>query len=137
MFRYRFVDHAVPATCRRLAAARLTADCQSENTPTIRARRPDLAHPLERISFRSLRKLVVSDLDRIADVDNVGNCGPYKTLQLLARVIVTEHRLERRHFGLTLDRALTITVRTSEMGRRIVHTRFITSTLFQTTSFDS
>jgi UDP-2,3-diacylglucosamine pyrophosphatase LpxH len=39
MLRYRFVDHAVPATCRSLAAARLRADWPSGNAPTTRVRR--------------------------------------------------------------------------------------------------
>ena len=39
MFRCRLVDHAVPAMCRSLAAARFKADCPSGNAPTTRARR--------------------------------------------------------------------------------------------------
>jgi hypothetical protein len=39
MFRYRLVDHAVPAMCRRLAVARLRADCPSGKAPTTRVRR--------------------------------------------------------------------------------------------------
>jgi hypothetical protein len=39
MFKYRLVDHAVPAMCRSLAAARLSADCPSGNEPTTRVRR--------------------------------------------------------------------------------------------------
>jgi hypothetical protein len=39
MFRYLLVDQAVPAMCRRLAAARLSANCPSGNAPTTRVRR--------------------------------------------------------------------------------------------------
>jgi hypothetical protein len=39
MFKYRLVDHAVPAIWRSLAAARLRADCPSGNAPTTRVRR--------------------------------------------------------------------------------------------------
>ena len=39
-FRYRLVDHAVPAIWRNLAAARLSADCPSAKEPTTRVRRP-------------------------------------------------------------------------------------------------
>ena len=39
MFKYRLVDHAVPAMCRSLAAARVSADCPSGNAPTTRVRR--------------------------------------------------------------------------------------------------
>jgi hypothetical protein len=39
MFRYRFVDHAVPAACRSLAAARSRADWPSGNAPTTPVRR--------------------------------------------------------------------------------------------------
>src|SRR6478735_5282004 len=39
MFKYFLVDHAVPAICRRRAAARLRADWPSGNAPTTRVRR--------------------------------------------------------------------------------------------------
>ena len=39
MFKYRLVDHAVPAMWRSLAAARLRAGCASGNAPTTRVRR--------------------------------------------------------------------------------------------------
>ena len=39
MFRYRLVDHAVPAMWRSLAAARFKADWPSGNAPTPRVRR--------------------------------------------------------------------------------------------------
>src|SRR5262249_15000708 len=38
-FRYLLADQAVPAMCRSLAAARLSADCPSGNAPTTRVRR--------------------------------------------------------------------------------------------------
>jgi hypothetical protein len=50
MFRYRLVDHAVPAMWRSLAAARFRADCPSPEAPTTRVRPPDLAQDvLERV----------------------------------------------------------------------------------------
>ena len=39
MFKYLLVDQAVPAMCRRRAAARLKADWPSGKAPTIRTRR--------------------------------------------------------------------------------------------------
>ena len=39
IFKYLFVDQAVPAMWRSLAAARLRADCPSGNAPTTRVRR--------------------------------------------------------------------------------------------------
>src|ERR1700730_14245791 len=39
MFRYLFLDHAVPATWRSLEAARFKADCPSGKAPTTRVRR--------------------------------------------------------------------------------------------------
>jgi hypothetical protein len=57
---------------------------------------------LDQHRFRSLGKLVVSNLDRIADIDNVGNYRSCKRLQLLAPATVSENRCERCHLGLTL-----------------------------------
>src|SRR5690606_13440631 len=37
--KYLLVDHSVPATCRKRAAARFNADCPSGNDPTTRVRR--------------------------------------------------------------------------------------------------
>jgi hypothetical protein len=39
MFKYLLLDHAVPAMCRSLAAAKLRADCSSVNAHTTRVRR--------------------------------------------------------------------------------------------------
>jgi hypothetical protein len=50
VFGYRFVDYAVPATCRSGAAARLRADWPSGNTPTTRVRAPPA--PLRCLSLR-------------------------------------------------------------------------------------
>jgi hypothetical protein len=52
--------------------------------------------------FRSHGKLVVRNLDRIADVDNIRNKRSYKALQLLAPATVSENGCERCHLGLTL-----------------------------------
>jgi hypothetical protein len=43
MFKYLLVDHAVPAMCRNLAAARLRVDWPSGNAPTHAGATPDLA----------------------------------------------------------------------------------------------
>src|SRR6266566_6433174 len=56
MFRYLLVDHAVPAMCRSLAAASLSADCPSGNAPTTRVRRLiSLALPVRTASIISAR----------------------------------------------------------------------------------
>src|SRR6266481_9918622 len=52
--------------------------------------------------FRSSGNLVVSNLDRIAEVDDVGNERPRQALYLLAPVTVCKDRRERCHLGLTL-----------------------------------
>src|SRR5258707_12379164 len=52
--------------------------------------------------FRSSGNLVVSNLDRITHVNNVGNERPCDTLYLLAPVTISEDRCERCHLGSTL-----------------------------------
>jgi hypothetical protein len=50
--------------------------------------------------FRSYGNLVVSNLDRVTDVDNVGNERARQALYLLASVMVAENRCERCHLRL-------------------------------------
>ena len=57
---------------------------------------------LDEHRLRAFCNLVVSNLDRIAEVDDVGNQRPGEALHLLAPVAVSEDRSERRHLGLTL-----------------------------------
>src|SRR6266436_6590806 len=57
---------------------------------------------LDEHRLRSSGNLVVSNLDRITHVNNVGNQRPRNALYFLAPVTVSEDRCERRHLGLTL-----------------------------------
>jgi hypothetical protein len=53
MFRFRFVDHGVPATCRSLAAARLRANCPSGNVKQLFVDHADIANWRNRGDTRS------------------------------------------------------------------------------------
>src|SRR5258708_1522740 len=70
--------------------------------PTDAARFRGAVPVLDEHRFRSSGNLVVSNLDRITHVNNVGNQRPRNALYFLAPVTVSEDRCERRHLGLTL-----------------------------------
>jgi hypothetical protein len=57
---------------------------------------------LDEHHLRLLGKLVIRNLDRIADVDNIRNQRSYKPSQLLPPTMVSENRCGRRHLGLVL-----------------------------------
>jgi hypothetical protein len=52
--------------------------------------------------FRVSANLIMSNLDRITHVRDVGNQRPRDALDLLAPITVSENWCKRRHLGLTL-----------------------------------
>ena len=88
MFKYRLVDHAVPAMWRSLAAARLRAGCASGNAPTTRVRRLTLSAPdmlMRGVAIPNERRqtAVVSRLESDA---NSGSHAPNSHATKLARI---------------------------------------------------